>query len=200
MSKDRLEAFSDGVFGFAATLLILGIALPAGHTYLTEHDLRTALIALWPNVLAYALSFTMIGIVWQNHHVLSRTIARVDRMTVLLNLILLGITAFIPFATGLLGSYSWSRSAACLYGLTLTASATIFNLLMMHLARSNAFLPGISQRAIHDTAVSYRIAWLTYAVGTAIALASPRISFAFYIGIAIFHLIPRGVDSDTIAP
>jgi uncharacterized membrane protein len=114
-------------------------------------------------------------------------------------MLLLGITAFIPFATSILGQYWWSHSAAFLYGLTLTASATIFNLLMAHLIRSKAFLPSASQVAVAQTAGTYRIAWVTYAAATAIALASPPLSFALYVGIAIFHLIPRGVDSDEAA-
>lgn len=83
MNKDRLEAFSDSVFGFAITLLILGIVLPELQNPPTEGILRTALLHLWPNLLSYALSFAVIGIMWQNHQALFRLLGRVDRTTVL---------------------------------------------------------------------------------------------------------------------
>ena len=92
MSKSRFEAFSDGIFAFAGTLLVLGIALPAAH-YASNRDLSAALIRLWPNVLAYMLSFGVIGIMWQNHHTLFRLVSRLDRRTIFLNLMLLGATA-----------------------------------------------------------------------------------------------------------
>ena len=104
MSKSRFESFSDGVFAFAVTLLVLGVALPASR-YASDHALTSALLRLWPNLIAYCLSFAVIGIMWQNHHALFRLVERIDRKTVLLNLALLAGTAFIPFATSTLGSY-----------------------------------------------------------------------------------------------
>lgn len=196
MSKNRFEAFSDGVFAFAATLLILGIAVPAGRTYADDADLRAALLHLWPNLVAYALSFLVMGVIWQNHHALYRAIAKLDRSTVMLNLLLLGIAAFVPFATSTLGTYWWTHSAEFLYGLTLTASSTVFNLMAYHLVRTGAFAAGVSQAAITKTIRTYRGAWLTYAAATLVALVLPVASFAIYVGMAVFHLLPRGVDSD----
>ncbi|MGC1107089.1 MAG: TMEM175 family protein [Candidatus Acidiferrales bacterium] len=116
MSKARFEAFSDGVFAFAITLLILGIALPACKSPPHDSELRHALLHLWPNLLAYVLSFAVIGIMWQNHHALFRLVERIDRRTVFLNLMLLGVTAFIPFATSTLGTYPSMSSSTFLHG------------------------------------------------------------------------------------
>ncbi|MBV8117208.1 MAG: DUF1211 domain-containing protein, partial [Candidatus Eremiobacteraeota bacterium] len=139
MNKERFEAFSDGVFAFAITLLILGIVLPPFKALPSEAQLRAALVGLWPNGLAYALSFAVIGIMWQNHHALFRLVARVDRMTVFLNLLLLAGTAFIPFATSVLGTYPAMHTSTFLYGLVLTYCATVYNILLMHIVRTNAF-------------------------------------------------------------
>jgi uncharacterized membrane protein len=197
VSKPRFEAFSDGVFAIAITLLIFGIALPTfGGRVPSEGELSGAFLRLWPNLLAYALSFAVIGIMWQNHHALFRLVERVDRKTAYLNLTLLGVTAFIPFASSALGAYPTTRPAAFLYGLTLTAAATAYNLMLTHLVRSAAFATRIDRRTIRETVIAYRVGWLTYALAAVIALAAPVVSFALYLLIAAYYLFPRGVDAD----
>lgn len=149
MNKGRFEAFSDSVFAFAITLLILGIALPAfKNPPPSERELAHALLRLWPNLLAYILSFSVIGIMWQNHHALFRLVGTVDRMTVFLNLSLLGVTVFIPFATSVLGAYPTMRSSTFLYGLTLTSSGSIYNLLLWRLTQMGAFHANVSEATI----------------------------------------------------
>lgn len=197
VSKARFEAFSDGVFAIAITLLILGIALPAfGPRGPSEDDLAAALLRLWPNLLAYGLSFAVIGIMWQNHHALFRLVERLDRRTVFLNLTLLGVTAFIPFASSALGTYPTMRPAAFLYGLTLTAAATAYNALLTHLIRSGAFAEGVRRTTVRETVIAYRVGWATYAVATLVALIAPAVSFALYLLVAAYYLVPRGADTD----
>lgn len=196
MNKDRLEAFSDSVFAFAITLLILGIVLPELKNPPTESVLRAALLHLWPNLLTYALSFAVIGIMWQNHQALFRLLGLVDRVTVFLNLLLLGVIVFIPFATYVLGKYPTMHSSTFLYGLALTTSATAFNLLAMHFERSGAFLPSVKKQTIRETMVGYRLGLATYAISTLTALVEPLLSFALYLLVATYFLFPRGVDSD----
>jgi uncharacterized membrane protein len=101
MDRSRLEAFSDGVFAVAITLLALDLTVPGnGHGSLVEQ-----LNEKWPAFLAYLISFFMIGIVWVNHHVLVRSITKVDRMLLFLNLVLLLFVVLIPWATGTEASY-----------------------------------------------------------------------------------------------
>lgn len=195
MNKERFEAFSDGVYAFAITLLILGIVLPSSK-YSNDHDLIRDLLALWPNVLAYALSFAVIGIMWQNHHAIFRTVARVDRMSIFLNLLLLAGTAFIPFATSTLGSYPTLHAAAFLYGLVLLYTATIYNLMLEHLIRSRAFKAEITPEILAATRHAYRVGWCSYLLAMLLALVFPIASFAAYLAIALYFLIPSGVDDD----
>lgn len=196
MNKARFEAFSDSVYAFAITLLILGIALPEFKKPPSEHELAHALLRLWPNLLAYLLSFAVIGIMWQNHHALFRLVERIDRRTVLLNLMLLGVTVFIPFATSTLGAYPAMRSSTFLYGLTLTSSATAYNLLLSHLTRTGAFHANVSESTIRQTTIAYRVGWATYTIAMLASLAAPIVSFALYLLVAGYFLIPRGVDAD----
>ena len=202
MNKARFESFSDGVFAFAITLLVLGFAVPMHGelTWTTEGDLTRELLKLWPNLIAYALSFAVIGIMWQNHHALFRTVRHVDRVTVFFNLLLLSSTVFIPFVTSTLGFYPTTHAATFLYGVVLTTCATWYNVMLRHLVRSHAFLEAIASERIVGTVKAYRIGWLTYAGATVVALFAPLASFALYILIAGYYLVPRGLDDDLDGP
>jgi uncharacterized membrane protein len=195
MNKVRFEAFSDSVFAFAITLLILAIALPAMHDP-SERTLRHALLSLWPDLVAFALSFAVIGIMWQNHHALFRVVAGIDRKTVALNLLLLAGTVLIPFATSTLGSYPTMHASTFFYGLVLTYCSTSYNLLLNHLIGTRAFDDSVSSERLTRTRVAYRVGWFTYAIATLFALVVPLLSFAAYIAIAGYYFIPRGVDAD----
>jgi uncharacterized membrane protein len=101
MDRSRLEAFGDGVFAVAITLLALDLTVEGpGHGSLLDqlHD-------KWPAFLAYLISFFMIGIMWVNHHALVRSIIKVDRLLLFLNLVLLLFVVLIPFATSTEAAY-----------------------------------------------------------------------------------------------
>src|ERR1041385_8087175 len=97
MSTGRLEAFSDGVFSIAATLLVLELHVPD-----IGSGLGQALLAQWPSYLTYVTSFATIGIIWVNHHSLFEHVRQVDRPLLFLNLLLLITGSLIPFPTSLL--------------------------------------------------------------------------------------------------
>ncbi len=198
MNKGRFEAFSDGVFAFAITLLVLGFTVPmhGDAKWPTDADLTRELLKLWPNLIAYALSFAVIGLMWQNHHALFRLVARVDRKTVFLNLLLLGSTALIPFVTATLGAYPTTHAATFLYGVVLSMCGTSYNLMLWHLVRSHAFDESVNARYIRGTVVAFRVGWLTYALAALVALFLPVVSFALYITIVLYFVVPRGVDKD----
>ena len=101
MDRSRLEAFSDGVFAVAITLLALDLTVEGpGRGRLLDQ-----LYDKWPAFLAYLISFFMIGIVWVNHHSLVRSIIKVDRLLLFLNLVLLLFVVLIPFATATEADY-----------------------------------------------------------------------------------------------
>ena len=196
MNKARFEAFSDGVFAFAITLLALGFVLPEMRSP-SNRELAGALLHLWPNLIAYALSFLVIGLMWQNHHALFRLVSHVDRKTVFWNLLLLGGTVLIPFATTTLGSYPTRSPSTFLYGLVLSSCAAFYNLMLTHLARTNAFTSDVDPKAIAATVRGYRMGLLVYAGATIVALVLPIVSFAAYLAIVAYFVVPRGADSDT---
>ncbi len=114
----RLEAFSDGVFAIAITLLVLEITVPTG----SEDDLWGAITDQWRSYLAYAVSFATIGALWLAHSVITEYLGRANALLVRLNLLLLMVVAFIPFPTRLLAEYGGDddadRVATTIYGVT----------------------------------------------------------------------------------
>ena len=123
MDRGRLEAFSDGVFAVAITLLALNLTVAGpGHG-----PLRSQLH--WPAFAGYLISFLTIGIIWVNHHALVRSIKQVDRVLLFVNQILLIFVVLIPFGTATMADYlprnSWdARLAMVLYaGIFLGMSA-----------------------------------------------------------------------------
>ena len=197
MNKARFESFADAVFAFAITLLALGFVLPRTHLS-NNQELAHALLGLWPNLVAYVLSFSVIGIMWQNHHALFRFVRTVDRRTVFWNLSLLASTVLIPFATTTLGSYPTFAAASFLYGAVLSACAVFYNLMLLHLVRSHSFEPEVTQATLDQTVRGYRMGLIIYMAATLIALALPLVSFGLYLVVVMYFLVPRGADSDVM--
>jgi uncharacterized membrane protein len=114
---DRTVALSDGVFAIALTLLILNVANPEGGTFADRFD------DVLPDLGAYALSFAVLGMLWMRHHALYRDLLRIDGGLVRLNLLYLGLIAFIPFPTGLLSDQGETSFAVVTYAATLALTA-----------------------------------------------------------------------------
>src|SRR5262249_4522072 len=130
MSTGRAEAFSDGVFAVAITVLVFGL-LPIGTGKLDT----TVLLKAWPQYFAYVVSFLTIGIMWMNHHTILAHVARVDRPLLVINLLLLmGIVA-IPFPTALVAEHlrdPGGKYATVTYGLVMIAISAGFAALCVY--------------------------------------------------------------------
>src|SRR5215472_11916922 len=128
MNKARLESFSDGVFAFAITLLVLGVQVPELNT-VDDQQLREGLLQALQQLLPYVTSFATIGIIWLNHHAMFHAVERVDHPVLVLNLLLLFVISFIPFPTAVPSRYGALPSSTFLYGSVLTMLAMTFSLL-----------------------------------------------------------------------
>lgn len=137
----RIEAFSDGVFAIAVTLLVLNLQVP--HNMRADRELLRALLSQWPSYLAYVTSFATISIMWLNHHRLFTVIRRTDTTLLLINgLLLLGVT-FVPFPTAVVAEYiprAGAHIAAAVFSGTYTVLAIFFNLLWRYAAHKNRLL------------------------------------------------------------
>ncbi len=197
----RLEAFSDGVFAIAITLLILEIKVPTG-AETQEHGLWHALLERWPSYVGYAVSFVTIGIMWVNHHALFTYIRRVDRALLLANLLLLMTISFLPYPTAVLAEHlpdADSRTpAAVFYGGTLVVIAISFNVLWWA-GRGRRRLIGADAHPEGMRTITFRYGMgpLSYGIATAVALVNVWASLAIHFGLALLYaLSERRVDGD----
>jgi uncharacterized membrane protein len=196
----RLEAFSDGVFAVAITLLVLNLAVPLS-SELQQHK-ETLLNALWQqrfDYLAYVISFLFILIMWTNHHTLFRYIRRSDHALLLLNGLLLFFVTLVPFTTRLLAEYLSpdvqprdQHVAALIYSGTYVLVAVAFNLLWWYAVRNRRLLDE-TVHPRHTQAVSddFRYGVPLYLVAFALAFFSVWLSLAMNVGLALFYALPR---------
>jgi uncharacterized membrane protein len=185
VSTSRLEAFSDGVFAIAATLLILGVHEAGG-------PLGHGLLHIWPSYVAYGVTFATIGIIWVNHHTVFAQVERVDRQFLLINVLFLMFVAFIPFPTGLVATHFHGeglQSAALAYGATLTMTAVGFNALWFYAAKGQRLLKkDADARVVTGISRSYLPGPFIYLTATLVALASPIASVIMYVAITLFYV------------
>ena len=190
MTTARLEAFSDGVFAIAITLLVLELSVDTA-----TQDLGKELLHIWPSYFAYVTSFLTIGVIWVNHHVLFNYVDHVDRGLLFLNTLLLLVVAFTPFPTRLIAEFlredENERTAALAYGITFVIMAVIFQLLWRWMATGRRLIrPEIPQEEIDDITRTFLPGVPIYAGATLVALVSPLASIALYLAIALFYALP----------
>jgi uncharacterized membrane protein len=193
----RLEAFADGVFAIAATLLIIDVTVPDRSTALGH-----AIVHAWPEYAAYAVSFVTIGIMWLNHHQCLRQIGAVDRTFMVLNMLLLLCIAFVPFPTKLVALHlrdHGERAAALTYGVTLTLTAICFAAFWFYAARNNRLIAeDADPRVIEGISRSYLPGAPIYATATVVALWHARLAVALFAAIAVFYLLESSVFARSV--
>jgi len=184
----RIEAFSDGVFAIAITLLILEIKIPG----VGSGDLSRQLLRQWPSYVAFVISFAFIGIMWINHHRLFTRIKRSNNALLFLNLLLLLGVCAVPFPTAVLAQHfgqSDQRTAAILYHGTYFAIAIFFNILWgyssRHLLGKEADLS-----AAHTISAQYALGPLLYLVCIALTWVNVPLSLLMNVALAVFFALP----------
>jgi len=178
----RVEAFSDGVFAIAITLLILEIKVPK-----LSHDsdpaaLAAELLGLWPSYLAFLLSFFAILIMWINHHGLFSLVRRVNSGFLYANGFLLLLISFVPFPTSVLAEYLDGKAlnaAAAFYCGTFIFISMGYNLIWQCMVRGDLLKQDISSSHIRKITLAYRYGMTVYVVSTILAL------FNGYLGLGM---------------
>jgi uncharacterized membrane protein len=201
MDRSRLEAFSDGVFAVAITLLVLNLVTPVP-SHNPNHTLLKQLGNLWPSLLAYLLSFLMIGIIWVNHHVLVRSIKTVDRTLLFLNLLLLMFVVLIPFGTSTMAAYRLADSpdgrtavvvyAGAFFGMSM-GFASIFEWTLHGRERMLRRLP----REQHWPArIKFVSGGLVYLVSMGVAAVNSIAGFVIIALVAVYYIVERTPSPD----
>ena len=191
MEKNRVEAFSDGVFAIAITLLILEIRVPDPQAL--SGGLAHYLGQQWSSLAAYLLSFVAIGIMWINHHSILHSVARVDRVLLLLNLHLLLWIAFVPFPTALVARYfrhgSDAGVAMAAYSATMFVIAIAFNMLWRWICRDDRLLhPHIDYREAQARAKRYTLGLYLYPAAFGLSFFSAAAALLLHFATATYYV------------
>lgn len=194
MDRGRLEAFSDGVFAVAITLLALGLAVagPGPHNGTLTHQL----VEHWPGFVAYVISFFTIGIIWVNHHALVSNIKVTSRPLMFLNLVLLMFVVLVPFATGTVADYLAhggfdAQVAVAVYGGTLLGMSVGFgSMLEWSLGEGRMYVP--VPRDQHWLArLRFTSGGLVYLAVIGIAFLSAPLALGITGAVAVYYVFER---------
>ena len=188
---ERIEAFSDGVFAIAITLLVLEIKVPHG----SDADLLGSLLGQWPAYLAYVLSFVMIGIYWANHHYIFKLFQKTDHVLNLLNLLFLLFIAFLPLPTEVLGQYLLDRTnqttAVTVYALGLLFPAATWLLMWLYAIWGYRIVDRrLDAGYLRLLALQYIGSVALYSGAVVVSLIDFRWGLSICIGLTLLYLLP----------
>ena len=181
MTKNRMEAFSDGVIAIIITIMVLELKVP----HSTE---LASLRPLVPYILSYVLSFAFVGIYWNNHHHLLHTVTRVSGGILWANLHLLFWLSLIPFVTGWMGENNFASTPVALYGCVLLMAAIAYFILTKFILYKHGN-DSILSKAIGDDKKG-KISLILNLLGIISAIKFPVIAGFIYMLIALMWLIP----------
>ncbi|HEX4016409.1 MAG TPA: TMEM175 family protein [Frankiaceae bacterium] len=181
MSKDRLQAFSDGVIAILITIMVLELHTPKGTDW---HALREEL----PVLLAYVLSFVFIGIYWNNHHHMLSAVSRVSGLSLWANQHLLFWLSLVPFATAWMSENDFPAVPTAVYGIVLLGAGIAYYLLQITLLRADQ--PGSMLAAAIGNDFKGKASPAFYIVGIALSFVNRWLGLAAYIAVALMWLIP----------
>jgi len=196
LSKSRFEAFSDGVFAVAITLLALEFHLPPYPDQGSPPEAWqvSTLLAIWPQYVAYGASFVTIGIMWLNHHAQFRYIEKITHGIVIANLLLLLFICFLPFPTEVLGRLGFTRTAVVYYGLAISLIAFGYTILQEQIVVAHG-------AAIRRTFTIWNaVGIFAYPVATLVGYFYPAAGVTLYVLLALFYMLPSNVRQAAFRP
>ncbi len=181
MDAHRLEAFSDSVMAVIIAIMAFDLKTPISATW---HGLDGRL----PSLLVYILSFTFVGIYWNNHHHLLRATERISGSVMWANLHLLFWLSLIPFATSWVGSQHGDWLPAAVYGVVALGAALAYYILVRFILRANVGDAALSRAVGAD--VKGIVSPAIYVIGIGLAYVSPYLSYACYAAVAVIWFVP----------
>jgi uncharacterized membrane protein len=181
MRKDRLLAFSDGVFAIIITIMVLELKAP--HTASWDD-----LLKLSPIFVSYVLSYIYIAIYWNNHHHMLEPVHRINGASLWANMFLLFWLSLVPFATAWMGETQFAKIPTALYGVTLLMPAVAYTILQRVLIAAHSENHLLARAVGSD--VKGKISIVAYVAGIAGALISPWIAVSLYAFVAVIWLVP----------
>jgi uncharacterized membrane protein len=181
MTKNRLEAFSDGVLAIVITIMVLELKAP--------HDASIlSLKPLFPVFLSYVLSFIYVAIYWNNHHHLLHAAERISGGVMWANMGLLFALSLVPFATAWMGENHFASFPVALYGLVLLAAALAYTILVRSLLRIHSAHSALARAIGGD--LKGNASLILYLAAIVLALFFPWVAGGLYLAVALIWLVP----------
>jgi TMEM175 potassium channel family protein len=185
----RVEAFSDGVFAIAITLLVLEFKVPHLPPGASSQELFRALLGLWPSMVAFLGSFGAILIMWINHHGLFRLIHKTDSPFLFANGFMLLMVTFVPFPTAVLAEYlgrPGERAAAAFYIGTFILTSIAFNAFWLTATKRRLLKRGVPDAVVARIRNAYRFGFVVYVASTLVALWNAPLGLAGCLSLWIY--------------
>ena len=176
MEKNRLEAFSDGVLAIIITIMILELKQPVS-------DGIGDLLALWPTLLAYLLSFFFIAIYWVNHHHMFRLAERINLRILWCNMVWLFVMSFIPFTTAWVGTYPTSWAPLCAYFGDMALACYSSHLMIYLIAQENGVPFRLGLRSL--------VSIVTYPAAALLGGFCPLAAFLLVAAVSLWWIVPE---------
>ena len=187
MTKGRLEAFSDAVIAIAITIMVLELKVPHGADW-------ESLRPVFPKFLTYLLSFTFLGIYWNNHHHMLHAAERINGKILWANLHLLFWLSLVPFSTGWWGETSFAPLPTAVYGVILLLAALAYTMLQGAIVAHHGRDSKLGTAVGKD--MKGKLSLACYAAGIPLAFVHPTIATGLYVFVACLWLVPdRRIES-----
>lgn len=194
ISTQRLEAFSDGVFAIAITLLILEIRIPSKEV-LHEQSLTSYLLQQWPKYFAYVFSFVILGIYWANHHAIFKLYTGTNHIFNLLNVLFLMTVSFLPYPTAIFGEFiqdaTQKNSAINFYCLGIFLPSLTWNLMWVYASfRKRLIDKRLTPEYIGYLHRQFLISNILYFTALLISFVRPLWSVVIVVVLTLLYLLP----------
>ena len=185
MSKNRIEAFSDGVIAIIITIMVLELHIPELKENFTNSEVWAGLLSLLPKLFAYLLSFVVVAILWINHHALFDKILHATSALVWYNIFLLFVMSLIPMPTAFISDHPLLKQAVVFYGFVMFLNAFSF-LLMRRYVEVRAKLIPYNKMVQRSNLISTSL----YLLAIPLAFVSVYLSYIIFIGIPLWYFLP----------
>lgn len=186
LTKNRIEAFSDGVIAIIITIMVFDLKVEDLPNDFTNTDVWKVLLGIVPKLLAYSLSFIVLAIMWLNHHSLFDKIPHSDSKLIWHNTFLLFTMSLIPLPTAFLAQHPILYQATMLYGFVMFLNAFAFYLMRRYVEVVAKFIP-YNKKVQHSNIISTSL----YLMSIPLAFVSVYISFIIFVGIPIWYFLPE---------
>lgn len=196
MSISRFEAFSDGVFAIVITLLAIEMQHPNFSTVHSFGSFLSSMAQVLPRIGSFVISFLLVGTLWLNHHSLYHFLKKVDRPSLLLNLLLLMSISFLPYTTSIAGEHSHSHYAVALYGFSLFLVGVFWNILWHYIVKK--FLrpdAAVDRRQLKKANRWNNFYPTTCLLFTAAAFVNTTLAMALIFLQTLFYMLPSVIDN-----